>query len=229
MVSNYCNFILLFINYCDVYERDTAGQEQFRAITKSYYRGAEAVVLVYDVTNKSSFDKLNSWIDSVVEDLVDNNIKNIKIPFYLMGNKIDLIENRVVDAESGQAFSNMQAADRFFEVSAKTGSNISQAFKKLAEDILLANNPELVSDYVSAECVIENDLQSNCFCKCYCEACTKCECKSTRNKVSRRVFSKYAKKPNSKKIGLKSTRSIVRLASEIDMRDKSKCSDCKKL
>ena len=108
---------------------DTAGQETFRAITKSYYRSSSGIILVYDVTQRSSFNNITSWIN----DLKEINISNR--PVILIGNKIDLIETRQVEKEEGE-----QLADNhgflFKEISVKLNSNVATIFNELAEHIL---------------------------------------------------------------------------------------------
>ena len=77
---------------------DTAGQEKYRAITRNYIKGSDGVVLVYDITNKQSFEHVETWLDSILEILSDWNYSNYLI--ILLGNKLDLIgqeeENRRV-------------------------------------------------------------------------------------------------------------------------------------
>ena len=68
---------------------DTAGQERFKAITKSYYKDSDGVLLIYDITKKESYDKLNGWIESIYEAL--GNTQNSQYMIFLIGNKLDLI------------------------------------------------------------------------------------------------------------------------------------------
>jgi small GTP-binding protein len=106
---------------------DTAGQEQFRSITKSYMRGADGAALVFDVTSRDSFNRINIWMDSIV----DSAARHIDV--VLIGNKID-VEDRTVTAEEGK-----RAADEFeipyFEVSARTGEYVTEAFESLARRV----------------------------------------------------------------------------------------------
>ncbi|CAF5020975.1 unnamed protein product, partial [Rotaria socialis] len=75
---------------------DTAFQERYRSITNAYYRGAQAVIIVFDVTKAESFDNLKMWLEELNQHL-DQSVKNI-----LVGNKYDLIYNRVVGRETAQ-------------------------------------------------------------------------------------------------------------------------------
>jgi Ras-related protein Rab-2A len=106
---------------------DTAGQEHFKSIIRVYYRGAIGALLVYDISNRDTFDHVISWIKEV------KNYSNPNILFILVGNKIDLI-NRQVSYEEGLAF-----ADKynmlFIETSAKTSHNIDNSFNTLAQHI----------------------------------------------------------------------------------------------
>lgn len=108
---------------------DTAGQEKFRSITKSYYKGAHGVIITYDVTNAESFRKVSNWLEQISQ-----NSQNI-VRKILVGNKCDIEEGRVISYEEGLKLAkenNMQ----FFETSAKTNTNIDNVFLSLATEIL---------------------------------------------------------------------------------------------
>ena len=113
---------------------DTAGQERFRTITSSYYRGAQGIVLVYDVSNRETFDALPRWfseIDSYVSPTV------VKI---VVGNKLDKEASRQVPTSEGAAFAERQNA-LFLEASAKTAVNVRETFEDVVRHIL--DTPEL--------------------------------------------------------------------------------------
>ena len=106
---------------------DTAGQEKFRTITKAYYRGANGILLVFDVTNRDSFNKTQTWMSSIKDSITD------PVDIVLVGNKADSPDdpNRTVSKEEGE----QMAADynvQYFETSAKTGYNVEETFMKLA-------------------------------------------------------------------------------------------------
>ena len=107
---------------------DTAGQENFRSITRAYYKNSVCACVCYDITNKESFEHIQSWI----EDCKKNSPK--KIFFVLIGNKIDLAKNRQVSFEEGAALAEKNDM-LFIECSAKTGENITEIFKQSAESI----------------------------------------------------------------------------------------------
>ena len=105
---------------------DTAGQEMFKSISLNYLKGADGAILVFDITNKETFDLINSWI----EDIKENNQMNIgKI---LIGNKVDLEESREVDKSDGEQLAK-QLECPYFETSAKTGKNIIEALDEIAK------------------------------------------------------------------------------------------------
>ncbi|CAK58710.1 unnamed protein product (macronuclear) [Paramecium tetraurelia] len=108
---------------------DTAGQERFRSLTKNYYRGCDAVVIVYDIQNMKSFEQVNGWIADFEDKCERPAIK------MLLGNKIDL--SREVGIELGQLFARKQKL-LFHEVSAKENINIENAIIKLIEILIQA-------------------------------------------------------------------------------------------
>lgn len=111
---------------------DTAGQERFRTITTAYYRGAMAIVIVYDVTNKQSFAHLAYWVSQIENQVKDGDNKPIVV---IVGNKADLVEQRTVGDIEGRRFAESQGC-LFAETSACTGRGVDSVFVELAERIL---------------------------------------------------------------------------------------------
>ena len=108
---------------------DTAGQEKFRSIATNFLKKADGIILVYDITYKKSFENLNRWFKDINE-----NTKGM--PIILLGNKMDLEENRVVSTEEGIEFAKKISEDiEFDEISCKTGENIKEAINYLIEKI----------------------------------------------------------------------------------------------
>jgi len=107
---------------------DTAGQESFRSITRSYYRGAAGALLVYDITQRHTFNHLTSWL----EDARQHSTSNMVI--MLIGNKCDLFARREVQKEEGEAFAREHGLI-FMETSAKTAANVEEAFINTAREI----------------------------------------------------------------------------------------------
>ena len=101
---------------------DTAGQENFRSITRSYYKNTACAIIVYEISNKKSFENISSWIEEC------KNTAPKSILMVLVGNKCDL-DNREVTEEEGREFAEKNGMI-FFETSAKTGKNVEELFKE---------------------------------------------------------------------------------------------------
>ncbi|RNA29835.1 ras-related Rab-18 [Brachionus plicatilis] len=108
---------------------DTAGQERFRTLTPSYYRGAQGAILVYDVSCRETFTKLDNWLNEL--ETFANKPDIVKM---LIGNKIDK-SNREVTKEEGLKFARKHSM-LFIEASAKTKEGVEIAFDELVEKIL---------------------------------------------------------------------------------------------
>ncbi|XP_057548800.1 ras-related protein RABC2a-like isoform X2 [Amaranthus tricolor] len=110
---------------------DTAGQERFRTLTSSYYRGAQGIILVYDVTRRETFTNLSDvWAKEV--ELYSTNQDCVRM---LVGNKVDKDSERAVTREEGAALA-QQLGSLFLECSAKTRENVEQCFQELALKIM---------------------------------------------------------------------------------------------
>ena len=104
---------------------DTAGQEKFRAISVNYLKGTDGVILVFDITNKETFDLLETWL----KELKDTNKGDVSK--VLIGNKSDLAEDRQVTLEDAEKLSETMNC-KYYEASAKTGENINEALDEIA-------------------------------------------------------------------------------------------------
>jgi Ras-related protein Rab-18 len=112
---------------------DTCGQEKFRSMTNQYFKFAHGVILVYDVSDRRSFANLNSWLEDIKKNSMNDDISII-----LVGNKIDL-EFRNITSEQGSKF----AKDNnllYCETSSKEGLNVESPFETLTKDIILKKN-----------------------------------------------------------------------------------------
>lgn len=112
---------------------DTAGQERFQSLGVAFYRGADACVLVYDVTSPNTFKSLDSWRDEFLIQASPRDPENF--PFVVIGNKIDL-ENRAITTKRGQGWCQSKNNIPYFETSAKEAINVEQAFQSVAKNAL---------------------------------------------------------------------------------------------
>mmetsp|Transcript_7100 Transcript_7100/g.10175 ORF Transcript_7100/g.10175 Transcript_7100/m.10175 type:complete len:216 (+) Transcript_7100:83-730(+) len=108
---------------------DTAGQERFRTITSAYYRGADGIIMVYDVTSSDSFDHVNDWLKEVNRYASEGTCK------LLVGNKSDRTADKVVTAEQAKEFAD-DLGIAFLETSAKSAKNVEEAFLTMAGELI---------------------------------------------------------------------------------------------
>jgi len=108
---------------------DTAGQERFRTITSAYYRGADGIIMVYDVTSQESFDHVEEWLSEVDRYANENTSK------LLIGNKADLVDEKQVQEEVAQRFADKLGIP-FLETSAKQATNVEAAFLTMAKELI---------------------------------------------------------------------------------------------
>ena len=111
---------------------DNQGQERFKTVLPSYYRGVHGILLVYDVTEKDSFNNLNFWLMEIEKNANKNVLK------VLIGNKIDLEDKRIISYNEGKEFADMHGL-KFVETSVKKNKNVREAFEILGREIMAAN------------------------------------------------------------------------------------------
>jgi len=116
---------------------DTAGQERFRTLTSSYYRGAQGIILAYDVTRPETFSNLSTWLSEVEQFSNEGGRDVVKV---LVGNKVD--KERAVSRETADAWARSKAM-LFLEVSAKTKEGIAQTFNEIVNKVL--DSPSLLA------------------------------------------------------------------------------------
>jgi len=109
---------------------DTAGQERFRTMTSAYYRGSDGIVLVYDTTDRDSFEHVDSWLQEVNRFSADTTCK------ILIGNKNDLSAQRAVPPEEAQRKASALGLAGFVETSAQTAEKVDQAFSLIAAEMI---------------------------------------------------------------------------------------------
>ena len=125
---------------------DIAGQPRFNQIRKSFYMGAQAGLILYDVSERKSLTSISNWI----EELFSSNGKGTKIPIVVIANKIDLRNSIdcITTSEGETAVekikekNNLMESIKFFETSAKTGENVNQAFNLITEMFLQMHHIE---------------------------------------------------------------------------------------
>ena len=108
---------------------DTAGQEKYRAMIKNLYLKSQGIIILFDITNETSFINLKNWMSQIKESCGED------IPILLVGNKIDLEDNRVINKERAMEYANNENIE-YIEVSSKTGENINKALTSLLQKIL---------------------------------------------------------------------------------------------
>lgn len=113
---------------------DTAGQEKYMSINKNLFQRVQGIILMYDISDQKSFDNLEKWM-KVVKQLASG------IPLLLIGNKIDLVDERKVSKEKGESFAEQENII-FFESSGKSGENVDESFLCLGEEIMRLNKNE---------------------------------------------------------------------------------------
>ncbi|XP_015273755.1 PREDICTED: ras-related protein Rab-17 [Gekko japonicus] len=109
---------------------DTAGQEKYHSVCHLYYRGANAALLVYDITRKESFEKAKVWLSELEKEFLQNEIVII-----LVGNKLDLSEEREVTIEEAKEFAKTNCI-LYTETSAKSDYQVTELFVTLAHELL---------------------------------------------------------------------------------------------
>lgn len=113
---------------CRIVQWDTAGQERFRTITSAYYRGADGIIMVYDVSNQESFDHVNDWLSEVNRYASEGTCK------LLVGNKSDKTD-KVVSTEKANAYA-ASLGVACLETSAKNASNVEEAFLTMTAELI---------------------------------------------------------------------------------------------
>ncbi|CAL8359223.1 unnamed protein product [Arctogadus glacialis] len=138
---------------------DTAGQERFRSVTRSYYRNSVGGLLVFDVTNRASFDHVKDWHDEVCERVVPH-----RVMFTLLGHKSDCDADdhseRVISREEAEKLASRMGMP-YVEASAKTGNNVQEAFDVLSRRIydgLLSGEVELREGWDGVKCTTPQGL-----------------------------------------------------------------------
>jgi Ras-related protein Rab-7A len=142
---------------------DTAGQERFQSLGTAFYRGADAVILVYDVTNPKSFEQLSVWRD---EFLINFMKSPDNVTFLVLGNKCDKIEDIKVPISRAEPW--IKQHDIFYHshVSAKNSTNVEQVFQKLVGKIASEIHDEITMDFSTMPIKLLDDVEPESKCRC---------------------------------------------------------------
>ena len=137
---------------------DTAGQERYKSIAKNFFHSANGVFLVFDITDKKSFENLNKWI----EDVKENSPKDCK--YIIIGNKSDLSDQRTVSTFEIDNFVKEKKSS-YFEVSAKNDEGLNEAFINLSKEIIKDKNQEEIYQFYGHKnsIIIEGSNKKCCF------------------------------------------------------------------
>jgi Ras-related protein Rab-1A len=137
---------------------DTAGQERFQSITSNYYHGSHAIAIVYDITNRQSFENLRRWIADV------GRLSNPQVCRLVIGNKVDAEEKREVGRDEGQAFADILGVP-FMETSAKTSFNVREMFAAMCRAVMKRREPGMrFGDRVRPPAVVGRPIRRACPC-----------------------------------------------------------------
>ena len=143
---------------------DTAGQEKFQAIGSAFYRGSDCAIVVYDVTNRKSFENIPTWLNEFT--LQGEVLNPEKFPFVIVGNKCDRTDRKVTP-EEGQEFCKSKGL-AFFETSAKDNIGIKELFDDVTAKAIARNSmndvPAPSSGVVTLANVVPNKKKQDCSC-----------------------------------------------------------------
>ena len=142
---------------------DTAGDERFHSVGAAFYRGTDACILVYDVTQRESFNRLKAWEQDL---FTKSGIDQQDFPIVVFGNKADLEAQRQVSTEEGQQFGRQNDVP-VFEVSAMSGQNLGVGFEKIVE-VFLARAERVKKDTepvtIKLKLDANNERKKDCSC-----------------------------------------------------------------
>lgn len=137
---------------------DTAGQERFQSITANYYHGSHAIAIVYDITNRKSFENIGKWLSEV------DRLANPQVCKFIIGNKVDIEDKRVVSYEEGKAVADKLGVP-FLETSAKTALNVQKMFIQMSSAIYERQGNQMRNDnfgYGEPHNLTGNKISNDC-------------------------------------------------------------------
>lgn len=139
---------------------DTAGQEQYRSLSPVYFRSAAAAMIVFDITNRSSFENVSTWLNEF------RNVCSDKAVILLLGNKVDLDISRKVELYEAKDFAEKNDC-YYFETSAKTGAGIQEVFDQLVDLLIRENLGDAATRNYESESLLNlkgSEESNNCGC-----------------------------------------------------------------
>ena len=137
---------------------DTAGQEKYKAITKNLFLKVMGALILYDITDESSFEKLKTWVSTIKEECGRH------MQMIIVGNKSDLDEQRKMDKEDAMNFAKEQNIE-YIECSSKTGENVLKAVSLLCEKILDINDVVADGSFMLDASLISTPVKKKKCCK----------------------------------------------------------------
>jgi small GTP-binding protein len=149
-VNDSFKFIQIQKNVIKIKIWDTAGQERFRSLPRKYYQHVDGIILLYDVTSRESFNNISKWI----KDIADNS--GNKVIIYLVGNKIDLIDERKVEFSEAMETATKNGM-RSMEISCKLDINVKEVITNIASEIYEVNTEKRKRDMDSFNLTVERE------------------------------------------------------------------------
>ncbi|MCK4780342.1 MAG: GTP-binding protein, partial [Candidatus Lokiarchaeota archaeon] len=119
-------------DYVNLILWDIAGQSKFEIMRRHFYKGSEAVILIFDLTNLKSFESIPNWYNDVIKNL---KMQNEELIGFILGNKEDLLDERKVSVEQANEIAKKLNLE-YLETSALTGKNVEESFYKLAKALI---------------------------------------------------------------------------------------------
>ena len=134
---------------------DTAGQERFKSISTNYIKKANGILLMYDITDKGSFENIGNWMETIKEN------SGNKMSLVLVATKSDLNSERVISAEEGEKLAK-EYGIKFFETSSKYNINITEVFYEIAEQIIEKDKGKKIFETIDLKNKNNNNNKQTC-------------------------------------------------------------------
>ncbi len=136
---------------------DTAGQEKYRSMTTSYYRAVHIIIIVFDVTSQTSFEHIKEWMNNIRQ------FAKIGVMKVIVGNKIDLNDERIVTYNEGKNFAE-SCNVKYFETSAVTREGIVELFETICKDYCKTNRKKSIDGNIKLDNLKNENDDNNVGC-----------------------------------------------------------------